>query len=85
MQINAKTNIDVTLTDNQVKSIAINEIKNKLNIPDGAYLHECDMYQEVEYRTSHSWYSKEKIREASDLDKAAILVIRALYGIKDQP
>jgi len=76
MHITGTQKVTIDISEAKINFICFKALKVKFDIPDAAFIKEDKMYQSVEYYTSHSWYSDEFVRDASDIDKAVVLVLK---------
>lgn len=59
----------------------IRQIEAKYNLHRLDTIEDRYLYREVEYHTSHSWYSKERIRPATEMDEKVLETLRGLIDI----
>jgi len=69
---------EVTLTEQQLKDITAKYIRKICKLPDHPVIKEGVLYGMEEYYTSHSWTELVKVSEATELDKAAIIVLQEM-------
>lgn len=84
MTIKAKQYVEVEIDERQAREIAISTIKKLANLPtlgqyEHLYIKDNNLYKHWDdSRGSHSYYGEALVRPASDLDKAAVLIINTL-------
>jgi hypothetical protein len=72
----------VQISEIEAKKIAIAFIERHLDVDARDVVAENQtLIREFEVRTSHSWLENKPIRQATDLDIAAIKTLQALYSL----
>ncbi len=72
-----KKEIEVELDDWTVKNIVLDNLYEIFDIPHTAYIKDGNIIVDVEVGGGlHSWFNEEIIREATNVDYAALLVIQ---------
>jgi len=69
----------INLTDDQSAEIAIAHIKNTFGIHPHMWIKNGKLMEEVEYVTSHSWYSDEEVRKATREDKIILEAVKLIH------
>lgn len=72
----------ITISDEQEKKIALEFIKKKYNIDILMWIEDGKLMQSVEYHTSHAWSCDEEVREATELDKCILKVVKDIWENK---
>jgi len=74
----------VNISKEQAAEISLNYIKNEFGINPQMWIENKKLMEEVEYITSHKWYSDEEVRLASKEDKilleASKIIHRRCHG-----
>ena len=68
MKINATAQMEVSLTDVQVREISLNYLSSVLDWKDNYFIEDEKVCYNATYFSSHSWTSVKIVREASDED-----------------
>jgi len=71
--------VNIEIADREITDIIINKIHKAFNIPTQTWINnEGILMKWTEYHTSHSWTEDTVVREATEEDKAAFLVMSKL-------
>lgn len=66
---------EIHLDDDQMDHIAIRTLRERFDIPVGAFIKGKKLMHNVEYNTSHSWDVDEEYRDIDPMDEIVIKVI----------
>jgi len=78
MKIKVPTLVDIELSQESKYDITLTTLRELLEWPDGAYIHESDLVVNMTYHTSHSWTDMKVIRKATPKDMALQIIINAI-------
>lgn len=71
--------VKVEIDDSTILEIILNKIRSACNIPMDTWINdEGELMEWEEFHTSHSWTVNTKLRDATDEDKAAFLVMKKI-------
>jgi len=89
MEITVSEIKTVNISKEQAAEISLNYIENEFGINPQMWIKNKKLMEEVEYVTSHKWYSDEEVRSASKEDKilleASKIIHRRRYGKEGSP
>lgn len=78
MKINATAQMEVVLTEAQVRDISLNYLSNSLDWKHNYFIEDEKVCYNATYSSSHSWSSVKIVREASDEDYFADAIFKIL-------
>ena len=70
------TYTEIDLDEEKQAQVTSAYIRKKCNIPDVAFIENDVLHSIEEHYTSHSWEEDVSIREATELDRAALLILK---------
>ena len=82
MKIKVPTLVDIELSQENKNNITLTTLRELLQWPEGAYIHESDLVVNIVYRTSHKWTDMKVIRKATPEDMALQILVNAIIAIK---
>ena len=78
MRLSVKVDKEIYISDSDQKKVTLNYLRDKFKIPKSSFIKDGILMETVTYATSHSWDEDEKVRVATDIDKAVFKVIKEL-------
>lgn len=81
MQVTATESkkIKVELDDFTVREIVLSQFRTVFNLPIDSYIKDGKLMESIEsWGGSHSWWDENTIRDATEEDKAAVLILKKL-------
>jgi len=82
MKIKGIQKVDVEITEEERETMVVDYLQEKYKVNPWMWIQDGNLMDEVEYISSHKWYSKEVVREATSLDKAVLKILKDIKGIK---
>ncbi len=71
---------EVSIDKRQQREITIKYLEDRYQLHRDMRIEDGNLMEEVEYVTSHKWYSNEVVRIATRSDKEVLLIIKELYA-----
>jgi hypothetical protein len=69
MKVPAQKQFNVEINEDTVKKIIVKSLRKLFDVKKGAYIKDDKLLIDEEQVTSHSWYTTEVIRDATENDK----------------
>lgn len=69
------------MTDNDFVKLVKARLYKKMKLPMDAFIKDNEWYHEVEYHTSHSWFTDDHIRSVTEHDKQCLSIIHMITKI----